>query len=385
MRRVLTVILSLLIATGAFAARPWGASVRTLGAIFTGDQKTDALSQTIARGTSRFERDRLAVEVHLVQTLTVTDLESPLGGAVDLAPVEPLYRAADLSWEWLEERRAQAVLSLDRLNASMSFAWGDVIAGRQAVTFGKTFFWNPLDLFSPFDPNQFDRDYKPGVDALRVEIPLDSFSGLTVVGAPGRERTAAGRFVDGERTLGASWRGSALIGRWYANVRHWDLALQSGKVYGGAHAGAGAVGDWKGWQLRAEAAQFFADGDSSPLPPGAAAEGRSHLSAVLGTGRFFTSDADVESELYFNGVGEAGANRWLWGFLLRDQFHPLASAQVGPIVSINDGSAQIQPQLTVSLADEIDFLLGLILNVGPRSSEFGGDPDIVYAEFKWYL
>ena len=48
-----------------------------------------------------------------------------------------------------------------------AFRFAGLTIGRQAVSFGKAHFWNPLDVFLAFDPFQFDRDYKPGVDAQR--------------------------------------------------------------------------------------------------------------------------------------------------------------------------------------------------------------------------
>ena len=39
-------------------------------------------------------------------------------------------------------------------------------------------------MFLAFGSTQFDRDYKAGVDALRVDAPLGDFSGVTVVGTP---------------------------------------------------------------------------------------------------------------------------------------------------------------------------------------------------------
>ena len=87
--------------------------------------------------------------------------------------------------------------------AAEELGWGDLTAGRQAITFGKAYFWNPLDVFFPFDSSQIDREYKPGVDALRIDVPLGAFSGLNLVGAAGRTDAKAG----GSRgRLAADWR-----------------------------------------------------------------------------------------------------------------------------------------------------------------------------------
>jgi hypothetical protein len=66
------------------------------------------------------------------------------------------------------------------------------------------------------------------------------------------------------------------------------------------------------------------------------------------------------------------------------------------LVSIDDGSLQIQPRLTWSATDEVEVLAGAIVSRGSRPaageplgimlrSEFGTFPDFIYAEVKWYF
>lgn len=51
---------------------------------------------------------------------------------------------------------------LDRLFVSLKLSWGDIMAGRQAVTWGNGMIFNPMDLFNPFSPSDILRDYKMG-------------------------------------------------------------------------------------------------------------------------------------------------------------------------------------------------------------------------------
>jgi hypothetical protein len=75
---------------------------------------------------------------------------------------------------------------------------------------------------------------------------------------------------------------------------------------------------------------------------------------------------------------------------------PILVGQLGTIVSIDDGSLQMQPRLTWSAADEIEVLAGAIVSRGARprvgpplgitlESEFGSFPDLYYVEVKWYF
>ena len=271
-------------------------SLRTIGALFLnydfpafyGDEKTDEYFQAILRITGAGRpREDLSYEVHLVQDLTYLS-GSGQGqgrGGIDLAGEKLHYRALDESSEWWTQDEARALLWLDRFNVKMALDPMDLTIGRQAVTFGKAHFWNPLDVYLPLDPNQFDRDYKPGVDALRVDIPLGDFSGFTLIGVLGREMDAFGNYENSHRTLDASWYGSSVLGRFFTNTNGWDLALQVGKIYGGYQLGGGMVGEIKGVEVRAEAACFLARESPGLDPPFGGDLLEDHVMAVIGLGR----------------------------------------------------------------------------------------------------
>lgn len=44
------------------------------------------------------------------------------------------------------------------------------VTGARLITFGSTFFFTPMDVVAPFSPLIVDREYKPGVDALRADV-----------------------------------------------------------------------------------------------------------------------------------------------------------------------------------------------------------------------
>lgn len=398
-------------------------SIRTIGAIihnydysplFGEDNTTDEYSQTILRLTAGGKPiDRLSYEIHLLQSLTYSSAGvAPGAGAFDLTAGKSRYRAVDEAWDWLSEDKATASLWIDRFNLKIALPSGDITLGRQAITFGKAYFWNPLDVFLPFDPRQFDRDYKAGVDALRFDIPLGNFSGFTLVGVLGRELDLSGHYKGGEKALDVSWYGSSGLARFFTTFKGWDLAFQGGKVYGGYQVGGGLVGEINALEIRGETANFWAE-EGSPLP--SPLQGNlieDHFIAVAGLGHRFENTLVLEFEYLYNGGGETedlnkawarfqrGAiihlGRHLAGLMVSYDFMPILVGKIALIYSLSDSSAQLQPSLNLSLTDDADLLLGASLHSGRRpegdslqttelKSEFGTYPDFYFAEIKVYF
>ncbi|MFH1679235.1 MAG: hypothetical protein ABIH26_01175 [Candidatus Eisenbacteria bacterium] len=353
---------------------------------------------------------RIAYEIHAVQTVNLIEEDGGLAseGAAILseAPSRVRYRALDLTSDWLEEEHATGSLSIDHLLVALSLDRADIVVGRQAITFGKAYFWNPLDVFAPFDPRRFDRDYKRGVDAARIDVPFGSFSGVTVVGVAG-DRVRSGEAEGEEKAWSASGHGSALVGHVYTTRSGFDLAVQAGKVYGGRQAGGAIAGEIGPIEVRAEGAYLRASGDPDPLPaPLTGAVIENHGTFVLGLGRYYASTLRLEAEVLYNGLGDpddriaslarvaAGgafhASRFLAGGLATCDITPIVGGSAAAIVSLDDGSFQVQPGLRWSTGDNSELLAGAVLNAGeapdplPRS-EFGTYPDFYYAEFKVYF
>lgn len=398
-------------------------SLRTIGALFRnydfesfyGDERNDEYFQAILRLTAGGRpREVLSYEVHLVQALNYfSGTGSGRGsGSINLAGDKLRYRTLDEASEWWTGEDARALLWLDRFNVKVALDSMDLTIGRQAVTFGKAHFWNPLDVYLPFDPNQFDRDYKPGVDALRADIPLGDFSGITLLGVLGREMDDSGNYVDGDQTFDVNRYGSSVLGRFFKNIKGWDIALQGGKVYGGYQLGGGMVGDVKGLEVRAEAA-YFKSHDSPALdPPFMGDLFEDHLTAVIGLGRRFENSLILEIECLYNGGGESddfnvaalrlerGAirhlGRHLAGFLASYEFTALLIGQLTALYSLSDASLALQPSMTFSVSNNSELIAGAGLNFGRRPettpmgqtvirSEFGSYPHFFFVEFKIYF
>lgn len=354
-------------------------------------------SETILRliGEGRL-RDGWTYEIHGAQRVQFETLEGERAGRLgwgEPVPAAGRYRATREDWTWAEHEDGSAELALDRLSLKVALSKADIILGRQAVNFNQAYFWNPLDVFAPFGPLQFDRDYKTGVDAARVDVPLGRLGGLNLIGALGRETEPDD----------VSWEGSALLARAFANWRDWDWALQGGKICGGYMVGGGAAGELGLLAVRGEAAYFEPEERD-----GFSAIGLTdHAEVVLGAGRRFADSLDVETEYFFNGAGEsehlnaalprlaAGTSRQMGrhflGTAVRYEIHPRWKGSLMWILSLTDGSSAIQSGLAFSASEACDLLLGALVGLGEDldgttvESEFGAYPDILYVELKLYF
>jgi hypothetical protein len=377
----------------------------------------DALSQTLLRLTALGQpAPWLSYEIHGVQSIDYSSSDAGPGVLpIGLVPGDLRYRPLDATWTSHGGQDPGATFFLDRFNVKLALPHADVTLGRQAITWGKTYFWNPLDVFLAFDPRQFDQEYKPGVDAARVVVPFGPFSGIDVVGAPGRTVLATGRFADTGDDVGASWFGTAVAGRLYTTWHGFDFSLQGGKVYGGTQVGGGLVGEIGPLEVRAEVGWLLAQHGPriAPRLPGLDVPlVEDGTTAVVGIGHRFASSLTLEAEYFRNGAGdsdalEASLVRFATGGALdlsenlvaaavTYDILPILIASLGTIVSVDDGSLQIQPRLTWSAADEVEVLAGAIVSRGARPavgpplglalrSEFGAFPDVYYVEVKWYF
>ena len=59
----------------------------------------------------------------------------------------------------------------------------DLQIGRQPISFGNGFVFSPLDLVQPFSFATIDNEYKPGIDAIRLDGYIGMSTHITAVAA----------------------------------------------------------------------------------------------------------------------------------------------------------------------------------------------------------
>lgn len=205
---------------------------------------------------------------------------------------------------------------LDRLSASVRLGAAELVVGRQAISFGAGFLWQPADLVATFSPLELDREYKPGVDALRLNLALGAFTELALVFAAGGPACRSGRLPDGSSCSDAdarfSLQHSVALARLRTTVGPVDVGGLAGWVRGDFVAGAFASAVLGRTGLRAEAVLTHdLEEDLTFAGSGNAAHRTAtFVRATLGVDYRLDTRAPVVlfGEVYYNGFGSRSAD-----------------------------------------------------------------------------
>lgn len=369
-----------------------------LGFAHEGDdtRQTNLLSLRLMGEARPFQR--LSLEAHYLNQKLDSDTGLPTPGTTGAE----LFRYEPLRWD-LEEPRtdadhptsAQTVTwthELDRAQVRWEGSTWAATVGRQPITFGAGRFWQPTDVFGAFGPTELETEFKPGVDALRLNVFPSAFSELSGVmvfsprDEPDVEDSGAlhARFAFGEAS-----EASALAG----SVRGRDVA-------GGSLETA-----WleAGWRIEAVSMQLEPE------------ESERFTFAIAGVDRQFADGPLVALELYHHSEGATRSeeltavalselyqqgfqkqlSRNVAGLALQHDLTGLLNGSYTLFAaSLEDTGTSLLHQLTLtySIADEADAVFAGFHGTGkgldgfgrPRS-EFGAVPDTLYVRLRFYF
>jgi hypothetical protein len=143
-----------------------------------------------------------------------------------------------LDWQVAAGRDAAWRHRFDRLNVALAWSRSEVRAGRQAISWATMLLLTPADPFAPFDPSDPFREYRSGVDAVRVQLYPGPFSEVDLVVRPAT--TPAGT-------------STSALARGRATLAGWDLSAWAGTLYGQAAGAVGVTRTVGGWGARGAA------------------------------------------------------------------------------------------------------------------------------------
>lgn len=186
------------------------------------------------RGRVMFRRQFgvMAVDVAYELRLAYQSAADAAGLAVGLGQVTgtawlPLQGDAEISDHWSWAHRA------DRLSLGFAAERVELVVGRQPISWATTILLTPADPFAPFEPAEPFREYRAGVDAVRVRLFAGPFTELEAVLRP--SDTALGE------TVTALARGATRFGR--VDVSGWAGVVhdEPAAAFAAAVSAAGAV------------------------------------------------------------------------------------------------------------------------------------------------
>ena len=331
---------------------------------------------------------------HAVTGSGVADTLAGFGPTTGVGQQAP--QLVDLGWELEEDTGMTLQGRTDRLVLSSQIGVVDMAVGRQPITFGNGRFFSPLDLVNPFFPTTIDTEYKPGVDAARVDVYptlTSKITGVAALAADPDEKDAPWVYaLNGQVTVGVT-----------------DVSLFAGRILDDTVGGLSIASSVGPVGLYSDVAF------TSP------AEGDAFVRAVAGADYRPTATTTVSVEGSYQGIGTNDPSEYLglavserfergelWtfgrayvGVSVLQEITPLTLLSLTGLTNVDDGSALLIPALSVNAAGNVDLAFGGFIGLGPRpeevdllqlatgdvgiQSEFGLYPTTIYAATKVYL
>lgn len=280
----------------------------------------------------------------------------------------------DLSWVWLDSKHTLGHSTLDRLFLTVTEKKWELSLGRQRVNWGRTFVWNPNDLFNTYAYLDFDYEERPGTDAVRFQYYSGYASGWEIALAPGER--------------GDAWVGALM---YRTNRNGYDIQILGGNFREELALGLGWAGGIKGLGFKGELTYFhprhFWDRQIG------------FLSGTLGLDYGFPSSLYLQAEFLFNGNWHGGgdaanifaeplpANNLYTArtaFFLGGNFqvHPLVNTGLAGIFAPDENLYVFVPSLSLSLRQNLDFLITAQFLRNPSLERLSGTGNLFYFRLK---
>ena len=269
-------------------------------------------------------------------------------------------------------------LYLDNVYLKAGFEHFDLTVGKQQISLGTGYAWNPIDIFNT--KQLLDPTYEQtGINAIRAEIPLKGRTNLDLILSPGKDwkesakmlqlKTGLGRF-DIYGTIGQyTWE------RMVFDPQQFLLSVQKDErnLFGGA-----VVGELAGAGIWIEGAwnQLKNQDDFTEVVIGTDYTFENGLYIIMEylhneNGVSNGGNLDINNYLqYFMGETHSLMQDYMFGFIN----YPLNDfIQIGLLGfgNLNDRSAALNPQLLWNLFQDVDLTIMYSQFIGDDNTEFG--------------
>jgi hypothetical protein len=270
---------------------------------------------------------------------------------------------------------------LDNAYLKLSFPGFDLTAGKQQISLGTGYVWNPTDVFNIKDV--LDPTYEqPGHNAVRLDVPVGDRYTVTALYSPESTWGESGKLLQVKGNAGRfDFALTFVETNWiFHDYTRFDAARMNftsmperRRLLGGSTAGEVlGLGVW------AEYAYSWMD------------KSRDFSELVLGSDYTFDIQTYVMLEYYHNSRAESDyraydLNDWMRFYaaeqksVARHQLfvlvqHPvtdLLTLGIQNIVALSDGSVAVVPTAGYSLSDNVELFAYLNINVGTEGKAYG--------------
>lgn len=294
---------------------------------------------------------------------------------LDYLPPEVTAEVAPDDWDDYQFAYSDTIF-LDNAFLRMSFNRFDITAGRQQISYGTGYAFNPTDVFNVKDA--LDPTYEqPGQNGIRFDVPISNRYGLTGVYSPGDDWDSTIKMLRLKGGLGHfdfSLTGAML--EWTEND-YLNFEAVSTKR---AMAGFDFAGELLGVGVWFEGAyNALEDGDD-------------YNEIAAGLDYTFESGFYTMTEYYFNGLGKEDSEDYVfndWMRYLAGELRSLGQHNLfiygdypvsdfmrlgsSVILSASDNSFALVPQLTYSIFQDVDLTVFGNIYGGETGGAFSED------------
>lgn len=291
----------------------------------------------------------------------------------------------NLQKKWYDRNDYLIESEFNRLWLDYTWRQFQIIFGRQRISWGQSWVWNPTDIYNPASALSLDSEEKPGTDAVRFVWYINDLSAMEIAVRPaknGKENT------------------TALMVK--TNIRQVDYQLLGGWTKERYVLGGGWSGEIMGGGFRGEFLYQFERKDSVNIYYNSekfTIDNRANFSFVISGDYTFENSLYLHSELMYNKNGTAEQtqlnvpNSQYNGDLSPARFSifgevsyvmtPLLSGRIFTIVNPTDYSFIIGPSINWSVAQNWDFDATIYQSSGNTLSEMGSIGTVALFRMKW--
>ena len=281
----------------------------------------------------------------------------------------------DMSWVPLDGRNTVIHSTIDRLFFTYAREKWELSLGRQRINWGRTYIWNPNDLFNTYSYLDFDYEERPGTDAVRFQYFTGYASGIELAIAPQ-----------------GSWDESVTAFLWRFNRWNYDFQILGGNIREDWALGLAWAGSIRGWGFKGEMTYFR---------PRVNAMNRSgFLNATIGFDYIFPSSLQVQGEFLYNGNWRSNLNPAILLieplpatnlFPAREvvflganyQLHPLISLGFSNILAPGEKFYIFVPSMTFSLVENLDLLITAQILRNQDLERISPNSNLLFTRLKW--
>ena len=284
--------------------------------------------------------------------------------------------ALPLTYTLIQDQGTNLLFRGDRLALSYEWQQYKITIGRQVISFGQGRVFTPLDRVNPFSPTVIDREYKPGVDALRVDGYWGVAGEWTLVAA---QRTKFSKAWSLDQSIFGAKLKDSLVS--------WDIAALALAIQGDLVAGLSFTGPLSDLNVYSDLSYTHratkgsrADYDQNQNVDTSfirACLGFDWLWSLGGGGRLgvefaWLEDGAANPNVYLTSAADPRAlsgERWLlaqsyFALSVQQTLSPLLNASLASILNLQDPSALLGPSLSWSISDEASAMIGSYLGLG---------------------